>query len=173
MKRQFILIASLLAAIMGLHSIEVGAKNTKTRGIGVYPGSLAEYFGPQMVEGGSEYRNLALFRAPKHSSAVDCNYVAQLVTDGIIAEHTDKDGNKVITSWKSAGNRNEWVSVDLGAVSKIEKICFHWVNKPVSGKIQLSNDGKEWNDVVTFAEESEIALPKLFASVISSAIPNP
>ena len=127
MKKQFILIAALLCAVVGLHSIETTAKEAKTRGIGVYPGNPAEYFGPEMVEGGSEYRNLALFRAPKHSSAVDCNYVAQLVTDGIIAERTDKGGNKIITSWKSKSNKNEWISVDLGAVSKIEKVCFHWV----------------------------------------------
>ena len=160
MKKQFILIAALLCAVVGLHSIETTAKEAKTRGIGVYPGNPAEYFGPEMVEGGSEYRNLALFRAPKHSSAVDCNYVAQLVTDGIIAERTDKGGNKIITSWKSKSNKNEWISVDLGAVSKIEKVCFHWVNKPISGKVQLSNNGKEWHDVATIADKSEIALSK-------------
>ena len=97
MRKNFIIIAALLGSIVGLQATTT-AKETKSRGIGVYPGSLAEYFGPEMVAAGAEYRNLALFRAPKHSSAVDCNYVAQLVTDGIIAERTDKEGNKIITS---------------------------------------------------------------------------
>ena len=73
-------------------------------------------------------------------------------------------------SWKSKGNKNEWISVDLGAVSKIEKVYFHWVNKPLSGKVQLSNDGKEWNDVATIGAESEIALKKASARYIRAML---
>jgi hypothetical protein len=165
MRKCFIIIAALLGAIVSSQAT-ASAKEAKTRGIGVYPGSLAEYFGPEMVAAGQEYRNLALFRAPKHSSAIDCNYVAQLVTDGIIKERTDNEGNKLITSWKSKSNKNEWISVDLGAVSKIDKICFHWVNKPVSGTIQLSNDGTQWKDVATIGAEAEIALKKASARYV-------
>ena len=167
MRKSVILAAALLGAVVGAQAT---AKEAKTRGIGVYPGSIAEYFGPQMVGANDEYRNLALFRAPKHSSAVDCNYVAQLVTDGIVAERTDKSGNKIITSWRSAGNKNEWISVDLGAVSKIDKVCFHWINKPTSGKVQLSNDGKAWKDVATIGAASEIILSKAQARYLRATL---
>jgi hypothetical protein len=55
-----------------------------TRGVGVYPGLPAEYFGPRLVlDTSGTYRNLALLRPAFHSSAYDYNLTAQLVTDGI------------------------------------------------------------------------------------------
>ena len=113
MRKSIFIIAALLGTIVSPQTMAT-AKETKTRGIGVYPGSLAEYFGPQVVDAGEEYRNLALLRAPKHSSAVDCNYVAQLVTDGIIDERTDKDGNKIITSWRSRERKAESFRIEGG-----------------------------------------------------------
>jgi len=44
-----------------------------TRGLGVYPGDLREYFGPTLVEDTVTYRNLALHRPAYHSSAYDYN----------------------------------------------------------------------------------------------------
>lgn len=55
-----------------------------TRGIGVYPSRAEDYTGPEMVSGGSEYRNLALNRAVWHSSSFDYNLTGHLLTDGII-----------------------------------------------------------------------------------------
>ena len=54
-----------------------------TRGVGVYPGSPAEYAGPTMVTDATTYRNLALHRPAYHSSSYDYNLTAQLATDGI------------------------------------------------------------------------------------------
>jgi len=55
------------------------------RGIGVYPGDPAEYFGPALeADTSGRYRNLALRRAAYHSSSYDYNLTAQLVTDGIV-----------------------------------------------------------------------------------------
>jgi len=50
------------------------------------------------------------------------------------------------SAWKSAGGENEWVCVDLGAVSSFDRMAFHWQNPPVSGKVQLSDDGFSWKD---------------------------
>jgi hypothetical protein len=54
-----------------------------TRGVGVYPGDPQQDFGPLLVPGGPEQRNLALRRAASASSSYDDNLTAQLVTDGI------------------------------------------------------------------------------------------
>jgi len=54
-----------------------------TRGIGVYPGSPQEEFGPRLRVDTATYRNLALHRPAFHSSSYDYNLTAQLVTDGI------------------------------------------------------------------------------------------
>ena len=66
-----------LSAAMGMGAQEY------TRGVGVYPGSPAEYAGPTMVTDATTYRNLALHRPAYHSSSYDYNLTAQLVTDGI------------------------------------------------------------------------------------------
>ena len=60
-----------------------GSPSTFTRGIGVYPGSPEEDFGPNLVPADSTYRNLALLRPAYHSSSYDYNLTAQLITDGI------------------------------------------------------------------------------------------
>ena len=54
-----------------------------TRGIGVYPGDPKEDFAPTMAPDAATYRNLAFHRPAYHSSSIDYNQTAQLVTDGI------------------------------------------------------------------------------------------
>src|ERR1700690_2046724 len=66
-----------LGAVLGMGAQEY------TRGVGVYPGSPAEYAGPGMVTDATTYSNLALRRPAYHSSSYDYNLTAQLVTDGI------------------------------------------------------------------------------------------
>ena len=86
----------VIAATLGVSSVMwpagVSAKNDTTRGLGVYPGNPAEYFGPQVVSGGTQYRNVALMRAASQSSAFDFNCTAQLVTDGLVATRSDAEG---------------------------------------------------------------------------------
>ena len=55
----------------------------ETRGVGIYPGDPKQDFGPLVVPGGTESRNLALRRPAYQSSSYDDNLTAQLVTDGI------------------------------------------------------------------------------------------
>lgn len=56
-----------------------------TRGIGVYPGSVEEYTGPETVPADGGTRNLAARRRAWASSSYDYNLTAQLATDGITA----------------------------------------------------------------------------------------
>ncbi|MBE7157527.1 MAG: discoidin domain-containing protein [Rhodospirillales bacterium] len=56
-----------------------------TRGVGMYPGAPAEFFGPEIVPDTSgTYRNLALLRPAYASSSYDYNLTPQLVTDGLV-----------------------------------------------------------------------------------------
>ena len=59
-------------------------------------------------------------------------------------------GARFLSSWKSAGAEEEWVSIDLGAASSFDKMCFAWVNGPKKALIQASADGKKWKDVASF-----------------------
>ena len=122
-------------------AVVAGCCKVATNNIGKYPGEPEENFAPTMVAAGDEYRNLALQRAALQSSAFDLEQSAQLATDGLMAHEAD-----FRSAWKSAGCKDEWIAVDLGAVAAIDKIVFHWLNGPVSGKLQLSKDGEKWKD---------------------------
>lgn len=67
------------------------------------------------------------------------------------------------SAWQSAGAGEEWIYVDLGAPATIDKVRLHWLNKPVKGSIQVSNDAQAWTDVAELPAESmseEISLGK-------------
>jgi hypothetical protein len=81
-----------------------------TRGIGIYPGSENEYYGPEPVAENNTYRNLALKRAVYHSGSYDYNLTAQLVTDGII--------DTVLPGWLVTS------SADHGELPKNERYRF-------------------------------------------------
>ena len=76
----------LSMAIMGMATATTLADEGElTRGIGQYPGRLAEYSAPQMVKDFT-YRNIALHRAVYTSSNADYNLTGHLVTDGLVAD---------------------------------------------------------------------------------------
>ena len=280
------------------------APKASTLGLGVYPGDPAENFSPQVIQGGNEYRNLALLRAASHSSSYDFNQTAQLVTDGIVSDaparwveitcngeqmdriergyltdlnvssvacngpvaefevvfggytvetdrivvtgdgplttsraqisvrhcggdwseaissdacptkemigendiilhnyeyYFDIDGSEPVeavrlkvenetpfsvseiffykggtlvdplpnqfftSSWKSYGSQKEWVEVDLGFVSSVDKVCFSWINPPVSGKLQASRDGRRWRNVADIDGSAWVSFGKVKA----------
>ena len=60
--------------------------------------------------------------------------------------------------WKSAGSENEWIEVDLGTGCTLEKAGFHWLNAPVSGKVEVSRDGKSWKAVAMLGADAEVDL---------------
>ena len=81
------IISALFFVMAGLSSCkERPVADTFTRGIGVYPGNPAEFYGPVMETGDDSYRNLALLRAVRHSSSFDYNLTGQLITDGILSD---------------------------------------------------------------------------------------
>lgn len=59
------------------------------------------------------------------------------------------------SAWKSAGGRDEWVCIDLGAAADIDRIVFHWQNAPVSGTVQISDDGQSWRNIGPVSEDMD------------------
>ena len=68
-----------------------------------------------------------------------------------------------VSAWRSLGNRDEWVTVDLGAISTVHQINLYWINNPSSGNIQISDDNKNWKSVTNLAKK----LPKNNTEVIT------
>ncbi len=60
------------------------------------------------------------------------------------------------SAWMSATAGEEWVSVDLGVRSRIDKVVLHWLNKAVKGQVQISNDTKEWNTIAELPSGNEL-----------------
>lgn len=147
----------LLFAAAALFTVSCSSgPSRKTLGIGVYPGNPDENFAPSIVPGDNQYRNIALMRAAKHSSSADCAQVAQLLTDGIKSVR-----NGFVSSWKSAGAADEWVSIDLGSISAFDKMSFSWVNPPREADVEVSKDGKAWKKIASFeGSVQDLSFPK-------------
>ncbi len=58
-----------------------------------------------------------------------------------------------VSAWRSLGNRDEWVTVDLGANTNILGITLNWVNNPSSGNIQVSEDNLNWKTISSLSEK--------------------
>jgi hypothetical protein len=54
------------------------------------------------------------------------------------------------SAWKSAGNGEEWVYVDLGAECSFDSVKLYWIERANEMKLQLSNDAKSWKTIETF-----------------------
>jgi hypothetical protein len=87
-----------------------------------------------------------------------------LTTDGIIGELSPNrikyeagegqgkfaDETPVNSEWISAGSGEEWVCIDLGADTKLQKVIVHWGSTFASKySIQTSSDAKSWSNAAT------------------------
>jgi len=52
------------------------------------------------------------------------------------------------SAWKSAGSGEEWLKVDLGALSRIDRLVMDWIARPLAGEVQISRDGQSWKTLV-------------------------
>ena len=59
-----------------------------------------------------------------------------------------------VSAWRSLGNHDEWVTVDLGAIADFYRIHLYWVNSPKSGNIQVSDDNANWRTVAQLSQKS-------------------
>ena len=48
------------------------------------------------------------------------------------------------SAWESAGQGEEWVYVDLGAVCTFDRVALAWIRRAAEGAIQTSDDAATW-----------------------------
>lgn len=160
-------LAALLVLVGGL-AMRAG-DFTQSRGIGVYPGNADEFFGPQLVAGG-DYRNVALGRVARQSSAWDFNLTSQLLTDGVVEacepawlEVTTPAGAVPAHKREAALDGNEWTcntvmgsdvwlqydwhGMSIG-VDEVQMACSMAYRPEAPGgysvRLLTSSDGKRW-----------------------------
>ena len=70
------------------------------------------------------------------------------------------------SAWMSASAGEEWLYVDLGSRSEFDKVVLRWINKAVRGKVQVSDNAQQWDDVADLpggeALTDEITLDKKY-----------
>ena len=117
--------------------VAIGASATDTaftRGIGVYPGSPADFDGPTLVAETQTYRNLALHRPAYASSNYDYNLTAQLVTDGIIDTH--------LPHWLITSSSTQGVLPRAQREDIVDHVPWSGVELPATGGwVQLEQAG--------------------------------
>ena len=55
------------------------------------------------------------------------------------------------SAWMSAGAKQEWVYVDLGAICSFDRILLHWISPAKTGSLQISDDAVNWKDIASLA----------------------
>lgn len=60
------------------------------------------------------------------------------------------------SAWKSAGAGEEWVKVDLGAECAVDRFVLHWIWRAAAGRVQVSGDGRQWQDAAQLPAESDV-----------------
>ena len=129
----------LVLCSVGLSAMAMADDNQQSRGIGLYPGAVSDYFAPAVswTEGGGELTNVALHRAAWASSAIDYNHTAHLATDGLC----DTAEPSLLTVTTPAGRlprkEAEW-AIDGGPYSRNILMGGHtWLQYDWSGSMRL------------------------------------
>ena len=52
-----------------------------------------------------------------------------------------------VSAWRSLGNKDEWVTIDLGASATIDKIKLYWFEKAMLYNIRVSDDNINWQPI--------------------------
>jgi len=165
--------AIAVSALFSLMALQPAAAQQTTRGIGIYPGSPQEYFGPQLVAADG-LRNVAQGRMTSQSSSFDFNMTSQLLTDGIISkgtpvflEVTTPDGQLSQRQRESTIDGNDWTrSIVMGedtwlqyawhgmtlkadAIHLIGTVAYR-EGEATEGyciRVMASQDGRRWQEV--------------------------
>ena len=59
------------------------------------------------------------------------------------------------SAWMSAGSKEEWVYVDIGAECSFDRVVLNWIRRPSSGSIQLSNDATHWKYLAPLPQHAD------------------
>jgi hypothetical protein len=60
--------------------------------------------------------------------------------------------------WVSGGASSEWVYVDLGRKTDFDRLTFHWINRPLSGDVLVSDDAANWRKIADYAGEDTLSV---------------
>ncbi len=99
-----------------------------------------------------------------HPAAASASYNASLTPDKAF------DGNTTGTRWDSpegAGVGSQWISVDLGAVKRIDHVDLYWDAGALAYQIQTSNDNANWTTIYSTSNGgsyTHVTLPTLNGS---------
>ena len=74
---------------------------------------------------------------------------------------------RFVSAWRSLGNKDEWVTIDLGASATINKILLHWQEKATMYNIRVSNDNKNWQ-AVSVTDKTKDSLSTLDVKKVSA-----
>ncbi len=58
------------------------------------------------------------------------------------------------SAWKSAGSKQEWVYVDLGAVCSFNRVKLYWIRRALQGSVQVSDDAVHWKTIAHLPNHS-------------------
>ncbi|MBR6282667.1 MAG: discoidin domain-containing protein [Muribaculaceae bacterium] len=61
------------------------------------------------------------------------------------------------SAWRSAGTSGEWVTIDLGGTSIVDKVRLHWLGTPAKGHILVSDDNANWKTAATLPSNMQHA----------------
>jgi hypothetical protein len=60
------------------------------------------------------------------------------------------------SAWMSAGGGEQWVSVDLGAKCKFDRIVLSWIRRAATGEVQVSDDQAQWRALAPLSAANEL-----------------
>ncbi len=58
--------------------------------------------------------------------------------------------------WMSEDGSPQWLRIDLGSKRKFNGIRLHWIHKPSSGRIEISNDAKSWKKIAELPQTDSL-----------------
>ena len=72
-------------------------------------------------------------------------------------KHIEVGGPYDFTSvWKSAGNGEEWVYVDLGADCTFDRVTLYWVARAAEAAVQVSDDARIWRTIQSVSSTASL-----------------
>ncbi|HUX43793.1 MAG TPA: discoidin domain-containing protein [Terracidiphilus sp.] len=108
---------------------------------------------PSMGFSGPSFEQTIAFSAPASFRAYRLQLSAAAVHTWEVAELMLFHGDKEVrvagpthfhSVWMSAGSGEEWVYVDLGAVSTFNRVSLAWIRPAAEGSLQVSDDATHW-----------------------------
>lgn len=139
--------------VLGSNGGDVWEKITTASGAGVPGDKLAQNWSPnaqRWIHVSLPFPKMVDYKAYKVNFTSPNVSVWRVGDIALFQNHRriDIGGPYNFTSaWKSLGNKEEWVYVDLGTTCTFSQVNLYWVRRAIAGSIQVSDDAATWKDV--------------------------